>query len=326
MEYGKPWLSVEEQIEKLRGRGCRIDDVGSASSVLREVGYYRLTGYLYPFRESSPVVDGDGHRRAVVRDQYRTGTDIRHAEAFINFYRRLRLLVIEAVERVEVAVRTRLGHVLGARSPFAHEDSTVFTEAFTTPRPAVTDGVSAHTAWLGRVAERQHSSDEAFVGHFRAKYDGRMPIWALTEILELGHLTRLYGGLRNDIATEIARSFGVPTKKTMVSWLSSVNYVRNVSAHHARLFNRKLVAAPKRPRPSEVPLLGHLSDGTAPKEFGVYNTFAVLAYLLRSIPSDRDWAPRAAALVRSFPAAGPVTVASMGVAAGWLDEALWADT
>jgi len=326
MEYGKPWLSVEEQIDKLRGRGCHIDDATSGSSVLREVGYYRLTGYLYPFRESCPVADDDGHRRVVVRDQYRTGTDIRHAEALIDFDRRLRLLVIEAVERVEVAVRTQLGHVLGAHSPFAHEDSTLFTEAFTTPRPTDADGVSAHTAWLVRVAERENSSDEAFVGHFRTKYDGRMPIWALTEILELGHLARLYGGLRNDVATEIARSFGVPTKKTMLSWLSSVNYVRNVSAHHARLFNRKLVAAPKRPRPSEVPLLGHLSDGTAPKEFGVYNTLAVLAYLLRSIPSDRDWAPRAAALVRSFPAAGPVTVASMGVAAGWLDEALWADT
>jgi abortive infection bacteriophage resistance protein len=326
MEYGKPWLSVGEQIEKLRRRGCRIDDQASGSSLLREVGYYRLTGYLYPFRESSVVVDDDGHRIVVVRDRYRTGTDIRHAEAFIDFDRRLRLLVIEAVERVEVAVRTQLGHVLGARSPFAHEDPTLFTGAFATSPATDIDRVSPHAAWLRRVAERQNSSDEAFVGHFRTKYDGRMPIWALTEILELGHLARLYGGLRNDIATEIARSFGVPTKKTMVSWLSSVNYVRNVSAHHARLFNRKLVAAPKRPRPSDIPLLGHLSDGTAPKEFGVYNTLAVLAYLLRSIPSDRDWAPRAATLVRSFPTAGSVTVASMGVAAGWLDEPLWAVT
>ncbi|MBT1664367.1 hypothetical protein [Curtobacterium flaccumfaciens] len=53
MEYVKPWLSIGEQIEKLASKGVRIGDRGVAGSVLREVGYYRLTGYLYPFRESS---------------------------------------------------------------------------------------------------------------------------------------------------------------------------------------------------------------------------------------------------------------------------------
>lgn len=323
MEYAKPWLSIEAQITKLRDRGCLIADDASAAALLREVGYYRLTGYLYPFREARLGADGSGQHRLGVSDRYRAGTDIRQAEALIDFDRRLRMLVIAAVERVEVAVRTQLGHVLGARSPFAHEDPAFFTVAFTAPRPDGADPGSAHAAWLARVADRQSGSDEAFVSHFRRKYDDRMPIWALTEILELGHLARLYGGLRNDIATEIARAFGVPTKKTMASWLSSVNYVRNVAAHHARLFNRGMVIAPKRPKPAEVPLLAHLSDGTAQKEFGVYNTLAVLAYLLRSVPSDHDWSQRAVALLRSFPAAGPVTIASMGVAGGWLDELLW---
>lgn len=55
---------------------------------------------------------------------------------------------------------------------------------------------------------RQNASDEAFVAHFRDKYDGRMPIWAATEIMEMGHLSRLYGGLTNSIGTEIAMSDG----------------------------------------------------------------------------------------------------------------------
>jgi abortive infection bacteriophage resistance protein len=323
MEYVKPWLSIGDQIEKLAAKGVRIADRGVAGSVLREVGYYRLTGYLYPFRESSFVTDDDGRRRIEVQDRYRAGTEFAAAEALIAFDRSLRLLVIEGVERIEVAVRTQVGHVLGEHAPFAHEDGSLFTEAFTARRADASDDSSAHTAWLQRVRDRQDSSDESFVAHFRAKYDDRMPIWALTEILELGHLARLYGGLRNDVATRIAREFGVPTKKTMLSWLASVNYVRNVAAHHARLFNRKLVVVPRRPKHGEVPLLTHLSATSAPKEFGVYSTLAVMAYLIKSIPSDRDWAERLAALLKAFPSTRDIDVSSMGVGAGWLDEALW---
>lgn len=93
--------------------------------------------------------------------------------------------MIEGVERIEVAVRTQVGHVLGEHAPFAHEDGSLFTEAFTAHRADASDGSSPHTAWLQRVRERQDSSDESFVAHFRTKYDDRMPIWALTEILEL---------------------------------------------------------------------------------------------------------------------------------------------
>ena len=84
--------------------------------------------------------------------------------------------------------------------------------------------------------------------HFREKYDDRMPVWALTELLELGQLSVLYRGLRQQDAEEIALAFGAPTKRIMVSWLASLNYVRNVAAHHARLFNRKLQHAPARQR------------------------------------------------------------------------------
>ena len=78
--------------------------------------------------------------------------------------------------------------------------------------------LSPHVRWLRRVDERRASSDEQFVVHFREKYDDRMPVWALTELLELGQLSVLYRGLRQQEAEEIAMAFGAPTKKLMVSW------------------------------------------------------------------------------------------------------------
>jgi abortive infection bacteriophage resistance protein len=204
----------------------------------------------------------------------------------------LRLLVLEAVERIEISLRTQVGHILGERSAFAHLELRNFTPAFTEPYVGEAGGMtSKHLEWLARIDERRASSREAFVEHFRTKYDDQMPIWALTEILELGHLTKFYSGLQNDVATRIANHYAVPSKTDLSSWIASTNYVRNVAAHQARLFNRKLVAAPRRPKHGAVPPLAHLRDeDDEPKQdFGLYNALAVMAYLLRSISGHREW-------------------------------------
>ena len=322
MSYTKPWLSIDEQITLLGERGLSIHDQDRASTVLRENGYYRLSGYLYPFRVSGAEMDATGRWKTVVHEQYRAGADLEGACDLIAFDRALRLLVLEAVERFEVAFRTCLAHVLGQVSPFAHEDPASFSAAFCAPRDG-DDQRSEHVRWLDRLDERTTRSDESFVAHFRERYDGRMPVWVIVELLELGQVSRLYGGLRNDLATEIAGAFAVPTKQLMRSWLASVNYVRNVAAHHARLFNRKLVVAPKRASASQVPALAHLVSGRAPKRFGVYEVLAVLAHLLDAVPSNLDWQPRTAALLSAFPAVEGIDVGSMGLDPAWLGEAIW---
>lgn len=257
---------------------------------------------------------------------YRAGTTLRHAEDLIDFDRRLRMLVMDGVERIEVAVRMRIGYVLGRRSPFSYEDPTCFTEAFTAESTgALEPAPSKHVQWLQRVNDRKTGSDEQFVEHFRQNYDDRMPVWALTEILELGHLSVLYRGIRQQDAEEIALAFGVPTKKIMTSWLASLNYVRNVAAHHSRLFNRKLQHAPARPRTGQIPVLDHLRDQESAKGiFGTYNALAVIAHLLPSIePGGGQWAEQMAALLRDFPASHALAIDSMGAPRNWASLDLW---
>lgn len=217
-EYTKPWLSIGEQIDMLARHGVEIEDRGRAEVVLQAVGYYRLAGYLYPFRKSEQHVDDAGCTQVRVLNDYREGTTLRHVEEVIDFDRRLRILVMDGVERIEVAFRMRIGYVLGRRSPFAYEDPACFTEAFTAEGTDVRNPKSSkHIQWLQRVRDRKAESDEQFVKHFRQKYDDRMPVWALTEILELGHLSTLYRGMHQQEAEEIARAFDVPTKKIMSS-------------------------------------------------------------------------------------------------------------
>lgn len=84
------------------------------------MGYYRLTGYLYPFRESEIRVDDDGRRRVNVLGTYRAGTSIVDAVALIDFDRSLHMLVLEGIERIGISLRMQIGYALGKESPFAH--------------------------------------------------------------------------------------------------------------------------------------------------------------------------------------------------------------
>lgn len=80
VEYTKPWLSVEQQIDRLASRGVDVGDRDHAAEVLRAVGYYRLTGYLYPFRQSEQYVDETGRARTKVLSGFRPDTRLDHAE------------------------------------------------------------------------------------------------------------------------------------------------------------------------------------------------------------------------------------------------------
>ncbi|MGH3500705.1 MAG: Abi family protein [Nocardioidaceae bacterium] len=323
--YDKPWLLVHEQVERLVEHGLEVGDKARAAKVLAAIGYYRLTGYLYPFRASEEYVDKEDQHRIRVLSDFRPGTRLAHAEEIIDFDRRLRMLVLDGLERVEIAVRMRVGYVLGRGSAFAYEDASRFVQTFTAGRTDIRDPApSKHVQWLQRVSDRQARSDEQFVEHFRDKYDDRMPVWALTEILELGHLSVLYRGMNQVDAEEIAHAFGVPTKKMMTSWLAGLNYVRNVAAHHARLFNRKLQNAPSRPKLGQIPVLDHLrSSEDAKMVYGTYNALAVIAFLLPSIDPENDWAARLAALLRDFPTSNALTIESLGAPQDWDTLELW---
>lgn len=315
-QYQKPWLSVEDQVRKLKSRNLEISDSSKAAQALMRVGYYRLTGYLHPFREKVVHTGDDGVPQVTLLNSYEPGTTLDQVMALIDYDRHLRLLMLDAVERIEISVRMRIGYTLGGKSPFAHLDSSTFEENFVRRY--------RHGAWVAKAQESHQRSHETFVKHFEDAYEGQLPIWALTELLELGQLAVLYGGFQRELATELAQGYGVHTKTHFRSWLASINDVRNFSAHHARLFNRKLVHAPKRPKAGSIPLLEHLNEpGSSKGGFGLYNVIAIMAYLLSNIEPETTWPRQVVELVEEFPATAYLDIESMGFPPQWKELELW---
>ena len=323
MGYEKPWISISSQLNLLKSRGVLIQNDDLALELLKNVGYYRLTGYLFPFREKYEPSSVSAHSNSE-QTKYRTGTTINAAADLIEFDRQLRMLVMAGIEPIELALRARLAHVLGERSRFAHLEEEHFTRSFVTPHLKNQSSESKHREWLEKLERRRDGSDESFVVHFRQKYNNEMPVWAVVEILELGQLAQLYSGLRRELAQEVISDLGVPSKKHFQSWIASLNYVRNVSAHQARLFNRKMVQFPRKPTIGFIDKLDHLHDLEGVKPFGVYSCLAVMAFINSTLNPKSDWAPNLGEHLRAFPdSCAPLTVETLGAKPGWLNLPLW---
>ena len=219
----------------------------------------------------------------------------------------------------EIALRSKVGYHLGLRDKFGHLDS----HHLDGERASASDTEQPHRSrfdvWVERFLEHQeragHSED--FIKHYVEKYDGHLPIWVATEVMEFGQLVRLYGfmadGDRSKIAAELAQTSGA----VLVRWMPAINYLRNASAHHARL-TYKIATVPE-----TLSELLHLNEA-AERRSRVYGACAVLAQLTPVIRPEDRWAERFVELMDSFPAEPPVSPEiQMGFPAGWRELELW---
>jgi abortive infection bacteriophage resistance protein len=188
---------------------------------------------------------------------------------------------------------------------------------------------STYDRWLQKVLAAQARSSEDFVLHFQHKYDGRLPVWVITEILDFGAMSYLFQGLQTADRNEIAARLGVLDPRgqgngvALANWLRVLNYVRNVCAHHSRLWNRNFVdqLAPSHLR--AIPELHHLTRRDV-RHFRVYSALCVTAFLLSRLGHEAGWARQVRELVsEEFPACGR-ELRELGFPPGWAAERPWA--
>nr|WP_198012511.1 Abi family protein [Promicromonospora sukumoe] len=326
--YQKPYLTVDQQLDLLESRGLDLGNRAAAAEWLRRVGYYRLSGYWYPFRESRSQQNGP----RLVLDQFVAGTTLAQVADVYEFDRKLRLLVMDGIERVEVSVRFHVGHVLGRRGAFAHADPEALDDDFAgsdiaSPPALNTWMQTSHSQWLRRRQDEERRSKADFVKHFRAKYGPPLPVWVVTEILDFGGLSYLYDGMIQRDRDEVASALGLfdasgaGNSGVLKSWLKNLNYIRNICARHARLWNVNVVEqiSPRTVRP--IPELTHIADTGGNITFRVYATLALLALLTTRIHPGDDWTSRMRSLITTLPANR--SEQEMGFPTGWHELPLW---
>jgi abortive infection bacteriophage resistance protein len=330
--YVKPYLAVADQIVLLQGRGMEIADPAAAAVCLGRIGYYRLSGYWYPSRKShllrNPLNGAivphpiTGKPRVIVEDDFRPGTTFQQVMNLYVFDKRLRLLFLDAIERVEVALRVDIALLIGARDPWAHRNPNQLHGNFTKKINPLHDQTE-YAKWLERLDQLFVRSKDEFAKHFKHKYAGEHPpIWIAVELWDFGMLSMFLSGMKVADQEELAAKYSLPRPALLTSWARNINNVRNMCAHHSRLWNRSPADQASRPKPRETPMLDHLA-GDLLAQFRIYATAAALQFLLRTINPTTSWGHRLEQHFATFPTSDVSTISQAGFPAGWEQLPLW---
>lgn len=318
MTYNRPWKSFDDQLALLEQRGMNIGDRAAARAYLERIGYYRLSAYWYPFRQFT--ISQDAQTRKVVAtasNQFHADTHFLDAVHLYLFDKHLRLLLLDALERIEVAVRVDMAHLLGKRNTFAYRDKSEFHPRFSGRKNR--QGVEAFTEWQNKYAGLLARSKEDFVSHYRKHHGQDLPVWVAIEVWDFGALSQLFAMMKVSDQEHIARKYGVDDFGVFASWLRSLNYLRNLAAHHSRVWNRNIVEQPKLPVPGAI----HWCDAFIGKADLIAKPFlllAILRHMVRVVCPNTEWHLRIQAHLQGFPtlqSSQQRTVADMGVTANW---------
>jgi len=291
--FPKPATTFAQQVAILQQRGMAIADPSSAEFYLQHLNYYRLGAYWLPFE-----ADHATHR-------FKPGVCFEDVLNLYIFDRELRLLVLDAIERVEVSVRCQWAYQLAhCHGPHAHLEANL--------------ALKQHhwQANLAKLTDEVNRSDEIFISHLMDSYSEPLPpVWAVCEVMSLGLLSRWYNTLKPmPTRRAIASVYGID-EGVMQSWLHHLSLVRNVCAHHSRLWNRDFSITPKDPRSKPSHLHGEFITGSRK----LYNSLVILLHFMDIIAPQHHWRTRLKNLIVLH--AAPVK--AMDFPHDWRERPIW---
>ncbi len=227
------------------------------------------------------------------------------------FDRKLRLLLMDAIERIEVGLRTQFSyHHAHAHGPFGYA-----TDPAALPKLRPDQRVLV----LGKIENEVARSKERFVEHFAKKYGDSHnypPVWMATEVMSFGCVLKLWQASSKSVKNQIALTFGV-SDEVLETWFWTLNEVRNICAHHGRLWNRDLGNKPSIPKCKPYP---DWHDPSTVPNHRVFVVLTICAYCLTRVAPSSSWQSRVRQLLCAHP---NVPLKNMGFPDDWLKSPLW---
>lgn len=298
MIYNKQTFTIEEHIAQLEERGLAIADNALAAHYLSHVSYYRLAGYWWPMQ-----LDREQHL-------FKPNSKFEDVIHLYNFDRELRILIFDAIEKIEISLRTKLiYHLSHEFDPWWFQNMTIFQDS----------GALVET--LASLKEEIDRSKDIFIKEHRKKYKEDLrfpPAWKSLEMTSFGSLSKLYGNLKNTVKSKdvIAKELGAVNHTYLPSWLQSIAQIRNYCAHHSRLWNKNLPGTPK--ILSKPPFRWLIDVPTDTQK--LYLHLCIIRYILNIIVPENSFALKMKELLIKYPSVDPN---ALGFKSDWKNEALW---
>ncbi|MBD5383840.1 MAG: Abi family protein [Ruminococcaceae bacterium] len=219
--------TINEQIAKLKERGCIIGDEKKARETLKYINYYRISNYFEPF--------------SVSKHRYEEGTTFEKVMQIYEMDRKLRSVLIAALEEIEIALRAAVSNFHALKY-----GATGYLN------PSSFDRSHNHQGFMSRVKYLIECNDEReFVRHYNSKYGGKFPLWVVMELFSFGTLAFFFKDMQNADKKALANEYYGCSALELDNWIFCMNELRNYCAHYNRLYGNRFPVLPKTPRDFE---------------------------------------------------------------------------
>ena len=299
--------TIEEQLHLLKARGMKFNSEENARDCLSHISYFRLKYYWTDMLDDE--TEHDFLPTALFDDVI----------ARYNFDRNLRLVLFDAIEIIEVALRAKIiNHLSQTKgNGLWYLDKTLFER-----EDYFEDFVLDLKYEFSRSTEPFAKEYIANAPNWDAESLGsdNPDAWVILEVATFGTLSKMYKNLKNQLSQRsmIANEFGLYSAKEMSSWLEAISVLRNIIAHHSRLWNRNLAKQPTN-------LKGHrdkwlntpLSDNQKKKPYGV---ITAMLYLCNAVYSENRIKQK---LLQLLDSSADIPYARLGFTGDWRKEPIW---
>jgi abortive infection bacteriophage resistance protein len=309
--FNKRPLTFQDQLALLKSRGLEINDESRALHYLSEISYYRLSAYFSPYQSE--------------KDSFNKNTSFNHIITTYTFDRELRLLVFDCIERIEIAIRTQFIYTMSVNYNDSHwqDNQAHFITPYTNKIGRLVDPFSDFQAIIAKAKKAR--TPENFIKYYTKNYQTPVnpPSWMCVELLTVGELSHLYRGLKNNSDKKRIADFFDVHHTVFTSWLHTLTYIRNICAHHSRLWNRDLAIEPEKLLKPK----GNWVSQPFENNKRVFYFLCILRYMLLRANPTNTMASKIKSLFSKYPT---IPIQFLGIPSdgkgniiNWQNEPLW---
>lgn len=209
----KKAFTIEQQIARLKSNGMVFDNEEKAKEILLDVGYYRLGFYSFPYEIKFPCLEHRDHK-------LKQGTTFKNVYDLYEFDTRLRRMLLNALDRIEVNIRTKIIYHISLRYI---EDPCWFVNRKYVASQFVNDFEDQVYAVMRK---------NPVIQHHHANHSGiYAPAWKTIEFMTIGNIITLYDSLKEPEAKDlVANEYGC-SKGVFYNYIETIRVLRNKCAH-----------------------------------------------------------------------------------------------
>ncbi|MCX6148409.1 MAG: Abi family protein [Candidatus Kapabacteria bacterium] len=292
IKFDKEAKNYDEQIEILLNRGMTFKNKSKAKFILENISYYRLSGYWYQYYKS-------------LEDKtFKIEIDFDDCFNTYCFDKELRKILIEELEKIEVSIRAKISYNLSNKYGGFWFNNTKLVNSLVT-----------HSNLISKINNEYQRSDELFIKSYKKKYLEELPpSWILLEVASFGSLSQLYKNLLPYDKRTISNNYKLP-EVVFETWLHSFVYIRNLCAHHSRLWNRELTIKPKRLENPKLPFTNNHTNNRK-----IFYVVLMIKYFINIINPMSSFKIRLVNLIKEYP---QIDISEMGFISDWDIEDIW---